>query len=78
MQSEMIFQPMGALALLALIVLPLIPFQRFRAGFKGDVRFDDFCMGESASVPDRVRLPNTNLVNLLELPLLFYVVCLMY
>ena len=71
-----IFYPMGALALLTLLVLVQVPFRRFRAGFKGQVNYGDFRAGESARVPAEVSLPNRNYMNLLELPVLFYVVCL--
>jgi hypothetical protein len=37
---------------------------------------DDFKFGESANVPAKVSIPNRNLMNLLELPVLFYVACL--
>jgi hypothetical protein len=78
MQPEAIFEPMGALALLTGVVLTLIPFRRFGSGFKGETTYDDFRVGESSSVPDHVRLPNRNFVNLLEAPVLFYVICLMF
>jgi hypothetical protein len=71
-----IFYPMGALALLTLLVLVQVPFRRFRAGFKGQVNYGDFRAGESARVPAEVSLPNRNYMNLLELPVLFYVVCI--
>jgi hypothetical protein len=32
-------------------------------------------VGESPDVPEAVRVPNRNLMNLLEMPVLFYVVC---
>ena len=76
MERDAIFWPMLALVALTLSVLLLIPFYRFRSGLRGEVWFDDFKLGESARVPDRVRLPNRNYMNLLELPLLFYVFCL--
>jgi hypothetical protein len=37
---------------------------------------EDFKFGESARVPGNVSVPNRNLMNLLELPVLFYVACL--
>jgi len=70
--------PMVALATLTFAVLVLIPLRRFRAGAAGQVSFDDFCYGESARVPPDVALPNRNMMNLLELPVLFYVACLTY
>jgi hypothetical protein len=39
------------------------------------VNVGDFRFGESARVPGAVSLPNRNFMNLLELPMLFYVVC---
>ena len=35
----------------------------------------DFRYGESERVPAEARLPSRNLVNLLEMPVLFYVGC---
>lgn len=70
--------PVVALATLTFAVLLLIPVRRFRAGIAGQVRYDDFSYGESARVPPEVALPNRNMMNLLELPVLFYVACLTY
>ena len=70
--------PMVALATLTFAVLLLIPVRRFRAGFAGQIKYDDFKYGESARVPPEVSIPNRNMMNLLELPLLFYVACLTY
>ena len=78
MPQDLIFAPMGALALLTFIVLGFIPSRRFRAVFARQVSADDFKLGESAAVPAHVALANRNYMNLLELPVLFYVVCLMY
>lgn len=77
MPQDAIFMPMGALALLTFIVLTLIPFRRFRAVFGGRAAPADFKYGESAKVPGDVSIPNRNYMNLLEMPVLFYVVCLM-
>ena len=41
-----------------------------------EIVVDDFKYGESAAVPPAVSIPNRNFMNLLELPMLFYVVCL--
>lgn len=69
---------MLGLAALTFVVLLLIPVARFRAGFQGRVKVKDFRYGESANVPGDVALPNRNLMNLLEMPLLFYVVCVLF
>ena len=70
--------PMVALATLTFAVLLLIPLRRFRAGMAGQIVYDDFKYGESPRVPPDVGIPNRNMMNLLELPVLFYVACLTY
>ena len=64
------------MALLTFLVLLRIPFVRLRAAFAGRVAADDFTLGESPRVPGDVSIPNRNYMNLLELPTLFYPVCL--
>jgi hypothetical protein len=78
MDKTSILFPMIALVTLTFAVLLLIPVRRFRAGIAGQIKFDDFRYGESARVPPEVSIPNRNMMNLLELPLLFYVACLTY
>lgn len=77
MQDQLLYA-MGALALLTFTVLLFIPIRRFRAAFAGHVGPDDFKYGESDRVPGSVALPNRNYMNLTELPVLFYAVCLMF
>ena len=67
---------MVALATMTFAVLLFIPYKRFKAGLKGQVSADDFKFGESTNVPSDVSIPNRNLMNLLEMPVLFYVACL--
>ena len=76
MTQEIIFQPVLALAALTFAVLMFIPLRRFRAAFAGQVAPSDFAQGENANVPPHVALANRNYMNLLEIPLLFYAVCL--
>lgn len=78
MNNPSILYPVFALAALTGMVLLLIPFTRVRALLRREVRTADFRLGESAAVPDAVRIPNRNYMNLLELPVLFYVVCLLF
>ena len=75
MSQETIFLPVLALAALTFAVLLFIPLRRFRAAFVGQVTPNDFALGENANVPPHVVLANRNYMNLLELPVLFYVVC---
>lgn len=76
MEAKAIFLPMATLALWTLTVLLLIPIARFKAGAQGHVNAGDFRYGESDRVPAHVRLPNRNFMNLLEVPVLFYLACL--
>jgi hypothetical protein len=75
---EQILYPMGALAFLTFTVLLFVPIRRFRASFAGLIGPNDFKLGESARVPPDVSIPNRNYMNLTELPVLFYVICLMF
>jgi hypothetical protein len=76
--QDLIFAPMGALALITFVVLGSIPLTRFRAALAGLVVADDFKLGESPRVPPNVAVTNRNYMNLLELPMLFYIGGLMY
>ncbi len=68
-----VFLPMAILALWTMHALLMIPFARFKAARQGQVTAEDFRYGESERVPDAVRLPNRHFMNLLEVPVLFYV-----
>ena len=76
--STTIFYPMIVLVLWTLAVVFLIARCRFAAARKRLVRAADFAHGESEKVPPEVRIPNRNLANLLETPVLFYVACLTF
>ncbi len=56
------------------LVLVQVPIRRFRAAFVGRVEAVDFQYGESARVPADVALPNRLFMNLVEVPVLFYTV----
>ncbi|MEQ9316756.1 MAG: MAPEG family protein [Henriciella sp.] len=76
MEQSLIFWPVIALAILTFIVLIQVPIRRFASVRKGEVTREDFKLGESSRVPEFVALANRNYMNLLELPVLFYVLCL--
>jgi len=78
MPQQSIFAPMGALALLTFVVMAAMYRTRVRAVKSGQVQVSDFSCGESGAVPGHVSIPNRNYMNLLELPTLFYAVCLMF
>lgn len=76
-EAVAILYPVFALAAWTFLVLLTLPFVRFRAAARREVTIDDFRFGESPAVPAQVSVPNRNLMNLLELPVLFYVVCVL-
>ena len=76
MTQDSIFWPMIVMALLTFIPLGMMPIKRIRSSLRGETAPDDYKLGESASVPADVSLPNRNYMNTLEAPLLFYVLLL--
>ncbi|HEX4474711.1 MAG TPA: MAPEG family protein [Polyangiaceae bacterium] len=78
MDPTRIFVPMLALVFVTFTVLLRIPFVRIRAGRSRRIEVDDFKYGESTRVPPDVSIPNRNYMNLLEVPVLFYAVCLSF
>jgi hypothetical protein len=76
MRNPALLYPMFALAAWTLVVLLLIPITRTRSARRREIVIDDFKYGESSAVPPAVSIPNRNYMNLLELPMLFYVVCI--
>ncbi len=77
MYTPAILYPVFALALWTCVVLLQIPVARFRSAARRETHAGDYRYGESAAVPPQVCLPNRNYMNLLEIPVLFYVVCLL-
>jgi hypothetical protein len=77
MEALAILRPTLALAIWTLLVFTLIPLRRFRAIGAGEVSANDFRMGESERVPAYVSLPNKNIINLFQMPVLFYLACLL-
>ncbi len=76
MAENSILMPVAALVLWTMLVLLLIPYQRFRAVFADELKVSDFKNGESERVLPRVAIPNRCYMNLLEAPTLFYLACL--
>ncbi len=78
MRQEAVFVPMSVLALWTGFMVFMVGFSRIRAVKAGRVRRGAFRLGESADVPADVTVWNRNLMNLLEMPLLFYVVSIAF
>ena len=75
MTAETIFAPVSVLALWTGAVLLLTGYRRIRAVVKGRLPANAFKLGESPEVPPEIAVANRNLMNLLEMPQLFYVAC---
>jgi hypothetical protein len=74
--AEAIFGPVSVLALWTSAVLLLTGLRRVSAVRSRRVRQGAFRYGETPEVPDDLKVWNRNLMNLLEMPILFYVVCI--
>jgi hypothetical protein len=75
MKNFEMLHPVFALAAWTFLVLLLIPFVRIRSVRRREIGPTDFKYGESSAVPPKVSIPNRNYMNLLEMPMLFYVIC---
>ncbi|MBK7000600.1 MAG: MAPEG family protein [Rhodoferax sp.] len=73
MRDFTILTPIFALAAWTTAILVLTAVRRLRSG----VSPREFALGESQKVPSTVSLANRNYMNLLELPVLFYVICIL-
>jgi hypothetical protein len=68
----------SVLALWTGAVMFMTGFHRIRAVRAGRVSRHAFALGESPAVPTDVTVINRNLMNLLEMPVLFYVACIAF
>lgn len=78
MTQTNIFWPVLALIAWTFLVLVQVPIRRFRAAFAGRVTATDFQYGESGRVPADVALPNRLFMNLVEVPVLFYTLAIIF
>jgi hypothetical protein len=78
MKPEAIFAPVSALAIWTASVVFWTGFVRIRAVRQGRAPRGAFRLGEAPGVPTDVTVVNRNLMNLLEMPVLFYVVCIAF
>lgn len=76
MQAQLMIYPMAMLILLNVIVISLLLFFRVKAVRARKVSPRYFKRNKGADLPDHLEGLSQNYNNLLELPLLFYIVCL--
>ncbi len=74
MNQTLMLYPMLTLVGLTMTVLAMVGYRRLASRLQPK----EFALGESAAVPPPVSLPNRNFMNLMEVPVLFYVVCITY
>ena len=75
MNSIVIFYPVIVLAIWTLLILGMVGFRRVQAVSRREISPNEFKLGETSKVPAPVSIPNRNYMNLLEVPVLFYVAC---
>lgn len=78
MDQTSLIWPMAAQVLLTFIVLIILPILRIAAVHKGNAHIKDYLFGDTENVPVKARLAGRNLLNLTQMPILFYVVCLAF
>lgn len=74
MNQTLMLYPMLTLVGLTMLVLAMVGLRRLTSRLHPR----EFALGESSAVPPAVSLPNRNFMNLMEVPVLFYVVTLTY
>jgi hypothetical protein len=72
MRDASVLAPAFVLAAWTGLILVLVAARRMTAG----VAPREYALGEPARLPPEVSLVNRNYMNLLEIPVLFYVICL--
>mgnify|MGYP003382689570 CR=1 FL=1 len=75
METE-ILKPMALLALYTAAIIIVVAVRRGMAMMAGTITLDDFAHGETPKVPASASLANRNYMNLLEMPVLYYAVCI--
>lgn len=76
MRPDTIFAPMLVLVFWTFAIMLLMAYKRFNATLTGRTKAGYFKLGESEKVPYDVRVVGRNFVNLFEMPVLFYLLCL--
>lgn len=77
LNPKLIFLPVLALVLWTFIVLLILPFRRFALIRSGQVGINDFKLQETERVAEAAVQVNRNYMNLLEMPVLFYLACVL-
>jgi len=76
MQAQSLIYPMAALFILNIFVMFVMLFYRVKAVRTRKVSPRYFKLNKGSEIPDHLEALSQNYSNLLELPLLFYIICL--
>lgn len=76
MQAQSLIYPMATLFLLNILVMSMMLFFRVKAVRTRKVSPRYFKLNKGEDIPDHLEALSQNYNNLLELPLLFYIICL--
>ena len=72
MNNTAILYPMVGLAWWSAVVYLVTLYLRLSHSFAGDVRLAEYTVGEPDATPTRTRQANRNIMNLFEMPVLYY------
>jgi hypothetical protein len=77
MSDQSILWPIFAMVLLVAFVLTRLASTRLRAVQSGEMRLGFYRLFQGGEEPERLRATTRHMVNLFELPVLFYVACIL-
>lgn len=69
--------PVLTLAWWTVLMYALVAYRRLHPKLNKGVDLSEYTVGEPAAVPPYVSQANRNIVNLFEMPILFYLVCIL-
>ena len=72
-----LFYPMLTLAWWTVLMYALVAYRRLHPTLNKGVQLSEYTVGEPAAVPPYVSQANRNIVNLFEMPILFYLACIL-
>ena len=72
-----LFYPVLTLAWWTVLMYALVAYRRLHPKLNKGVDLSEYTVGEPAALPPYVSQANRNIVNLFEMPILFYLVCIL-
>ena len=75
MNTTAILYPMAALMWWSIVIFLLMCYRRLNPSLNNGARLSEYRVGEPDGLPAYVSQANRNIVNLFEMPVLYYVTC---